>query len=84
MKVPCVRMKSSAVSVWIFPGLAGRESVAIFPSGSPVEKEKEAAEAWDGTRSKALKVEAKASTVWAAFVLTKQGFSEVGVLRWRW
>ena len=27
------------------PGLAGRERVAIFPSGSPVEKEKEVAEA---------------------------------------
>src|SRR6267142_2547731 len=39
-------MKSSAVSVWILPGLDGRESVAIFPSGSPVEKEKEAAVAF--------------------------------------
>src|ERR1043165_7011208 len=43
MTTVCVTTKSSAVSVWILPGLAGRESVAIFPSGSPVEKEKEAA-----------------------------------------
>ena len=39
------RMKSSAVSVWIFPGVGGRDSVPIFPSGTPVEKVKEAAEA---------------------------------------
>src|SRR5437879_5797132 len=45
MTTDWVATKSSAVSVWILPGLEGRESVAIFPSGSPVEKEKEAAEA---------------------------------------
>src|SRR6058998_4124743 len=45
-------MKSSAVSVWILPGLGGRERVAIFPSGLPVEKEKEAAEAPETSRSK--------------------------------
>ena len=37
--------KSSAVSVWILPGLDGRERVAIFPSGLPVEKEKGVADA---------------------------------------
>src|SRR6185369_6017037 len=46
-------MKSSAVSVWILPRLDGRERVAIFPSGWPVENEKEAAEAWEASRSKA-------------------------------
>src|SRR5437867_125940 len=46
-------MKSSAVSVWNLPGLDGRERVAIFPSGSPVENEKEAAEAWRTSSSKA-------------------------------
>src|SRR6185369_2289120 len=45
--------KSSAVSVWILPGLDARERVAIFPSGSPVEKEKEAADACNTSRSKA-------------------------------
>src|SRR6185503_13723952 len=53
MTTACVARKSSAVSVWILPGLDGRESVAIFPSGSPVEKIKEAAEACEASRSKA-------------------------------
>src|SRR2546421_12881346 len=38
-------MKSSAVSVWTSPGVAGRARVAIRPSGSPVENEKEVAKA---------------------------------------
>ena len=46
-------LKSSAVSVWSLPGPDGRERVAIFPSGSPVEKVKEAAEAWKPSSSKA-------------------------------
>ena len=51
VKVACwmivfsVRTKSSAASVWIFPELAIRERVAIRPSGSPVEKEKDPAKA---------------------------------------
>src|SRR5215471_1842328 len=53
MTTACVTAKSSAVSVWILPTLDGRESVAIFPSGSPVEKEKEAADARETRRSKA-------------------------------
>src|SRR6185503_1425993 len=44
--------KSPAVSVWILPELAGRERVAILPSGLPVEKEKEAPEAPGTSRSK--------------------------------
>src|SRR5437868_6153851 len=35
-----VSTKSSAVSIWIVPALAGRDAVPIFPSGSPVEKKK--------------------------------------------
>src|ERR1043166_5773704 len=46
MTMDCVTTKSSAVSLWMLPGLEGVESVAIFPSGAPVEKEKVAAEAW--------------------------------------
>jgi hypothetical protein len=38
MMVGAVVAKSSAVSVSSLPGLAVRESVAIFPSGSPVLK----------------------------------------------
>src|ERR1043165_6535722 len=45
-------MKSSAVSVWILPEPDGRERVAIFPSGLPVEKEKEAAGASETSKSK--------------------------------
>src|SRR5881394_3321435 len=45
MTIDCATTKSSAVSVWLLPALAGRERVATFPSGSPVEKEKGAAEA---------------------------------------
>ena len=76
MSVVSGRMKSSAVSVWICPVLGGRESVPIFPSGSPVEKEKEAAEACAANKSKALKVEAKTRvTVLTRSDLTKQGFA---------
>src|SRR5947199_4878822 len=53
MTTDCVNTKSSAVSVWIFAGVDGRERVATFPSGSPVEKVNEAAEAWRPDRSKA-------------------------------
>src|SRR5689334_7747779 len=45
--------KSSAVSVCWLPGAAGRERVAIFPSGSPVEKKKGAADAREATRKEA-------------------------------
>src|SRR5215467_10703830 len=38
IEVVWVRTKSSAVSISIFPGLDGREAVAIFPSGFPVLK----------------------------------------------
>src|SRR5262249_49161034 len=53
MTTACVTTKSSAVSVWILPRLGGRERVAIFPSASPVEKEKEAADARETRKSKA-------------------------------
>src|ERR1044071_1784746 len=53
MTTACGTTKSSAVSVWILPGPDGRESVAIFPSGSPDEKEKEAAVAFAVRRSNA-------------------------------
>src|SRR5437762_9561487 len=62
MSVVSVRMKSSVVSVWILPGLDGRESVAIFPSGAPVEKEKEAADAREASGSKAR---ATTEVLWA-------------------
>ena len=51
-----VTMKSSAVSVWIVPELGGRESVPIFPSGLPVEKEKELAEACAAVNRKAAEI----------------------------
>jgi hypothetical protein len=54
----------------------------VFASGSPVENEKEPAEASLSNRSKALKVEAKArATALAAFVLTEPVCSEVKVWR---
>jgi len=85
MSVVSLRMKSSAVSVWIFPGLEGRDSVPIFPSGSPVEKEKDPAEAWLTNRNKALKVEARArAAAFAAFVLTEKVFPAVRVWRFNW
>src|SRR5712692_2439184 len=43
MTVVCCRMKSSAVSVSSFPGLARRDSAPSRPSGVPVVKEKGAA-----------------------------------------
>ena len=43
MTVVCCRMKSSAVSVSSFPGLARRDSAPSRPSGLPVVKEKGAA-----------------------------------------
>ena len=43
MTVVCCRMKSSAVSVSRFPGLARRDSAPSRPSGLPVVKEKGAA-----------------------------------------
>src|SRR5262245_55881168 len=51
MTTACVTTKSSAVSVCILPGLEGRHSEAIFPSGCPVEKENEAAETRPTSRS---------------------------------
>src|SRR5438874_1185743 len=53
MTIEFVVLKSSAVSVWIPPALGGRETVAIFPSGLPVEKEKEPAEACPTSSSEA-------------------------------
>src|ERR1044071_5432517 len=55
-------MKSSAVSVCSLPALGGRDSVAIFPSGSPVEKENEAAEVCHPSRSAAPAVETRPRT----------------------
>ena len=77
-------MKLSPDSVsWLTPEPGpGRDAVAIFPSGSPVEKEKEAAEACAANKSKALKVEAKTrATVLAGSELTKQGFAD-GKVGW--
>src|SRR5438874_8539743 len=47
MMVGVLRMKSSADSISILPGLSGRDAVAIKPSGLPVVKENAAA---DGTQ----------------------------------
>jgi hypothetical protein len=41
MTVVCCRMKSSAVSVSSFPGLARREAAPSLPSGTPVVNEKD-------------------------------------------
>src|SRR5258708_16060692 len=59
MGVFSLKTKSSAVSVWTLPGLAGLERVAIFPSGLPVEKMKELADAGAASRSEALKAAAR-------------------------
>ena len=84
MSVVSGRMKSSAVSVWIRPGLGGRDNVPIFPSGSPVEKEKGAAEACAASRNKVIKVQPKTgAAVLAIFVRTEHGFAEVGIWRLR-
>src|SRR5882672_5364414 len=69
-------MKSSAVSVWILPGLGERERVAIFPSGLPVEKEKEAAEAPETIRS-------KPSAPTAVVLLADKAANTVSPRRWR-
>src|SRR5215471_8865675 len=45
MLVGVVMTKSSADSISIFPAEAGREAVAIRPSGSPVLKKNDLAEA---------------------------------------
>src|ERR1051325_840237 len=83
MTALCVRVKSSAVSVWIFPALEGRESVAILPSGFPVEKEKEAAVAWDPAPSKAPRVAAKARiAVLTPVVLSKLTPACAGAVSW--
>jgi len=44
-EVAALRVKSSAVSVWMWLALAGRDSVPINPSGAPVVNEKGVAEA---------------------------------------
>ena len=64
------------------PALGGRDSVPMFPSGLPVEKKKEDAEAWGASGSKAITVKLKASlAAVAAFVLIKLGFAEVEIRR---
>jgi hypothetical protein len=54
-----VSIKSSAVSVCIFPGPGGRDNVAILPSGSPVEKENNDAEAGEASNREANPVSAR-------------------------
>jgi hypothetical protein len=82
MTTHSLRTKSSAVSVSTSPVLAGRDSVPINPSGDPVEKKKELAEARGGSRIKASKVKPKTSlAAVAAFVLIKLGFAEVEIRR---
>src|SRR3954447_7025185 len=54
MTTACVTTRSSAVSVWSLPVLAGRARVATFPSGLPVEKANGLAGAWAASRSKAI------------------------------
>ena len=76
--VQLVRVKSSAVSVWIFPGLATRDSVAILPSGLPVEKKKEVAIV-GGARIAVHKVRVKARVKIVSTVLIEPRFSKVGV-----
>ena len=49
-----VKTKSSAVSVCSWPPVLGRESVAIRPSGSPVEKENDSADAGVASRSNTM------------------------------
>jgi hypothetical protein len=53
-EVAALRVKSSAVSVWMWPAPAGRDSVPINPSGIPVLNEKGAAEADGIAREKAI------------------------------
>jgi len=76
--VQLVRRKSSAVSVWIFPGLATRDKVAILPSGLPVEKKKEVATA-GGARIAVHKVRVKARVKIVSTVLIEPRVSRVGV-----
>jgi hypothetical protein len=56
MSTHSLRTKSSAVSVSDSPALAGPDSVAIFPSGIPVEKEKVLADARGDSNSRADKL----------------------------
>src|SRR5215471_5246241 len=56
MSTHSLRTKSSAVSVSGSPGLAGPDSVPIFPSGIPVEKEKVLADARGGSNRRADKL----------------------------
>jgi hypothetical protein len=53
-EVAALRVKSSAVSVWMWLALAGRDSVPINPSGAPVVKKKGAAEAGKAAKEKAV------------------------------
>jgi hypothetical protein len=82
MSTQSSRRKSSAVSVWTSPALAGRDSVPINPSGAPVEKEKGLADARGGSRTKASIVKPKTSlAAVAAFFLIKLGLAAVEVRR---
>jgi len=54
-EVAALRVKSSAVSVWMWPAPAGRDSVPINPSGIPVLNKKGAAEADEFAKEKAVK-----------------------------
>ena len=75
-------MKSSAVSVSTSPAPGGRDNVPIFPSGLPVEKKKEDAQARGASGSKAITVKLKASlAAAAAFGFIQLGFAEVEIRR---
>jgi hypothetical protein len=53
-EVAALRVKSSAVSVWMWPAPRGRDRVPINPSGVPVLNEKGAAEAEEFAIEKAI------------------------------
>src|SRR3954453_1855253 len=44
-EVAALRVKSSAVSVWMWPAPAGRDNVAMAPSGGPLSNVNDAANA---------------------------------------
>ena len=73
-------MKSSAVSVWIFPVMEGRDNVPILPSGVPVEKTNESAAAGGATASKPPKVAVRAKTVLIELIPRNLGLVFAGVI----
>src|SRR6266436_5029164 len=80
MSTHWLRTKSSAVSVWMSVAVGTRDRVAIFPSGSPVEKVNDWAEARDAVRTNTVKVKVKVSAKSAARVTWPVDFLKCGVV----